>query len=321
MAAFRRAARLRHLRRNGYEVKTMTLKQILYVRAVSKAGSIGKAAEALFISQSSLSESIQNLEREYDMVLFERTSRGISLTRQGEEFLKDTQLLSNIYQDLDDKYKNRKSEREHFCVSSLHHVSGIDAFEHIVSQPKNQKYHLGYFEGNMDQVLQDVETNRSDVGVLFFTSDSRSTIIKACNRRNIFFQHMKYDLLHIYVHKTHPLAGRGSVTLAEIQQHPFISYEECHPSSARFTPTRRQWDPQQQIISVSDRAMAYSVLALGSAYVTGSGYLTQEDCRRSLVTAPITDLGQIEIGYICNPARALSELALEYIEWLKKITV
>ncbi|MBD8996735.1 MAG: LysR family transcriptional regulator [Oscillospiraceae bacterium] len=299
----------------------MTLKQILYVRAVSKAGSIGKAAEALFISQSSLSESIQNLEREYDMVLFERTSRGISLTRQGEEFLKDTQLLSNIYQDLDDKYKNRKSEREHFCVSSLHHVSGIDAFEHIVSQPKNQKYHLGYFEGNMDQVLQDVETNRSDVGVLFFTSDSRSTIIKACNRRNIFFQHMKYDLLHIYVHKTHPLAGRGSVTLAEIQQHPFISYEECHPSSARFTPTRRQWDPQQQIISVSDRAMAYSVLALGSAYVTGSGYLTQEDCRRSLVTAPITDLGQIEIGYICNPARALSELALEYIEWLKKITV
>lgn len=299
----------------------MTLKQILYVRAVSKAGSIGKAAEALFISQSSLSESIQNLEREYDMVLFERTSRGISLTRQGEEFLKDTQLLSNIYQDLDDKYKNRKSEREHFCVSSLHHVSGIDAFEHIVSQPKNQKYHLGYFEGNMDQVLQDVETNRSDVGVLFFTSDSRSTIIKACNRRNIFFQHMKYDLLHIYVHKTHPLAGRRSVTLAEIQQHPFISYEECHPSSARFTPTRRQWDPQQQIISVSDRAMAYSVLALGSAYVTGSGYLTQEDCRRSLVTAPITDLGQIEIGYICNPARALSELALEYIEWLKKITV
>lgn len=299
----------------------MTLKQILYARAVSKAGSIGKAAEALFISQSSLSESIQNLEREYDMVLFERTSRGISLTRQGEEFLKDTQLLSNIYQDLDDKYKNRKSEREHFCVSSLHHVSGIDAFEHIVSQPKNQKYHLGYFEGNMDQVLQDVETNRSDVGVLFFTSDSRSTIIKACNRRNIFFQHMKYDLLHIYVHKTHPLAGRGSVTLAEIQQYPFISYEECHPSSARFTPTRRQWDPQQQIISVSDRAMAYSVLALGSAYVTGSGYLTQEDCRRSLVTAPITDLGQIEIGYICNPARALSELALEYIEWLKKITV
>lgn len=93
----------------------MTLKQILYVRAVSKAGSIGKAAESLFISQSSLSESIRNLEREYGMVLFERTSKGISLTRQGEAFLKDTQLLTNIYQDLDDKYKNHKGECEYFA--------------------------------------------------------------------------------------------------------------------------------------------------------------------------------------------------------------
>ena len=203
----------------------MTLKQILYVRAVSTAGSIGKAAESLFISQSSLSESIRNLEREYGMVLFERTSKGISLTRQGEAFLKDTQLLTNIYQDLDDKYKNHKGECEYFCVSSLHHVSGIDAFEHIVCQPKNQKYHLGYFEGNMDQVLQDVEINRSDIGVLFFTSDSRSAIIKACNRRNIFFQHLKYDLLHIYIQNTHPLAECKSVTLADIQQYPFISYD------------------------------------------------------------------------------------------------
>lgn len=298
----------------------MTLKQILYIRAVSKAGSIGKAAESLFISQSSLSESIQNLEKEYDMVLFERTSKGISPTRQGEEFLKDTQLLANIYQDLDEKYKNRRVEREYFCVSSLHHVSGIDVFESIVSEPQNQKYHLGYLEGNMDQVMRDVETNRSDVGVLFFTSDSRSIIIKSCNRRNIFFQHLKYDLLHIYVYKTHPLAGKQSVTLAEIQAYPFISYEECHPSSARFTTTRRQWDSKQQIISVSDRAMAYSVLALGSAYVTGSGYLTREDQRRGLVSIPITDLGQIEIGYICNPSRVLPELALEYIERLKDIT-
>ena len=45
-------------------------------------------------------------------------------------------------------------------------------------------------------------------------------------------------------------------------------------------------------------------------------------CRKYLlVKVPITDLGQIEIGYICNPSRVLSELALEYIEWLKIITV
>lgn len=88
----------------------MTLKQILYVRAVSKAGSIGKAAESLFISQSSLSESIRNLEREYGMVLFERTSKGISLTRQGEAFLKDTQLLTKLTLD-NDTFENTGKSR------------------------------------------------------------------------------------------------------------------------------------------------------------------------------------------------------------------
>ncbi|MFR7892832.1 MAG: LysR family transcriptional regulator substrate-binding protein [Dysosmobacter sp.] len=141
---------------------------------------------------------------------------------------------------------------------------------------------------------------------------------------DIFSASSKYDLLHIYIQNTHPLAECKSVTLADIQQYPFISYEECHPSSARFTTTRAPVrNPQQRglVISVSDRAMAYSLLALGDAYVTGSGYLIQEDRRRSLVSVPITDLGQIEIGYICNPSRVLSELALEYIEWLKIITV
>ncbi len=127
--------------------------------------------------------------------------------------------------------------------------------------------------------------------------------------------------MHIYVHKLHPLAKQKSVTLRDIQAYPFISYEECNPSSPRFTTTHRQWDPRQQIISVSDRAMAYSLLAQSRAYVTGSGYLTREDQRRELVCIPITDLGQIEIGYISNPSRVLPEIAMEFIERLKAITV
>ena len=55
--------------------------------------------------------------------------------------------------------------------------------------------------------------------------------------------------------------------------------------------------------------------------MTGSGYLTREDQRRELVCIPITDLGQIEIGYISNPSRVLPEIAMEFIERLKAITV
>ena len=81
-------------------------------------------------------------------------------------------------------------------------------------------------------------------------------------------------------------------------------------------------EPQQQIISVSDRAMAYSLLALGDAYVTGSGYLTQEGLPPLLgQCAHHGSGGKSRSGISVTPSRVLSELALEYIEWLKIITV
>ena len=299
----------------------MTLKQILYVKAISEAGSFGKAAEQLFISQSSLSESIKKLEEEYDIVLFDRSSKGVALTHQGKDFLKDAQLLSDLYQSIDEKYKNHRTDRAFFCVSTLHHVSGIDAFELLLKRQRDKKTRLGCLEGGMQKVMEDVGVNQSDIGVLFFTSDSRSVIIKECNRRNIFFQHLKYSDLHMYVHRTHPLAGAKSVVFNDIRKYPFISYDDRDPSSGRFTTTHRQWNPEQQVLFVSDRAMAYALAASGSAYITGSGYLSQEDRQHGLVSIPITDLGQIEIGWISNPARRLSELAFEYVEILKSITV
>lgn len=299
----------------------MTLKQIMYLKTISQSGSIGKAAEQLFISQSSLSESIKKLEEEYNIVLFERSSKGVTLTHQGKDFLKDTQLLYDVYQDIDKKYKNPLSNREYFCVSSLHHVSGIDAFDILIKRQINNKCRLGYLEGSAQQVMENVGTNQSDIGVLFFTNNSRNTLIKACNRKNIFFQHLKYTYLHAYVHKKHPLANSQSVTFNDIRQYPFVSYDECNPDSFSFTNSPRQWDQGQQVSFVSDRAMAYSLVSIGSAYITGSGYLSAEDKRNGLVAMPITDLGQIEIGWISNPSRILSELAMEYIDILKSITI
>ena len=65
----------------------MTFSQLNYVLEVSKSGSINKAASKLFVSQSSLSNSIQELEKELDISIFSRSSRGVELTAEGSEFL------------------------------------------------------------------------------------------------------------------------------------------------------------------------------------------------------------------------------------------
>ena len=65
----------------------MTIQQLKYVIAISEAGSYNKAAEVLYISQPSLTNAVQDLEREIGVTVFNRSGRGVSLTNDGMEFI------------------------------------------------------------------------------------------------------------------------------------------------------------------------------------------------------------------------------------------
>ena len=65
----------------------MTLKQLRYVIKVAETGNITEAANRLYIAQPSLTASIQELEKEFDITIFHRSRKGIEVTREGEEFL------------------------------------------------------------------------------------------------------------------------------------------------------------------------------------------------------------------------------------------
>ena len=82
----------------------MTLQQLRYVIAVADHGSMNEAAKALFISQPSLSGAVKELEKELGFELFLRTSRGIVVTPDGEEFLGYARQVTEQYRLLRNRY-------------------------------------------------------------------------------------------------------------------------------------------------------------------------------------------------------------------------
>jgi acyl-CoA reductase-like NAD-dependent aldehyde dehydrogenase len=71
----------------------MSLRQIRHFIAVAESGSISAAAQAVFISQSTLTLAIQQLEEEIGVSLFNRHAKGMSLTHQGHQFLRQAHLI------------------------------------------------------------------------------------------------------------------------------------------------------------------------------------------------------------------------------------
>ena len=83
----------------------MTLQQLKYVVTVAETGTITEAAGKLYISQPSLTNAIHELEREMQIVIFNRTNKGISLSKEGDIFLGYARQVREQAEILEDKYK------------------------------------------------------------------------------------------------------------------------------------------------------------------------------------------------------------------------
>ena len=81
----------------------MTLQQLFYAITISKYGSLNKAAEALFISQPTLTTSLKELEREIGITIFNRSGKGSPVTPEGEEFLIYARQVYQQYELLNEK--------------------------------------------------------------------------------------------------------------------------------------------------------------------------------------------------------------------------
>ena len=94
----------------------MTLQQLKYVVTVAEAGTITNAAKKLYISQPSLTNAIHELEKEMNIVIFQRTNKGIVLSQEGEDFLGYARQVLEQAAILEDKYKGQDGGRTQFFL-------------------------------------------------------------------------------------------------------------------------------------------------------------------------------------------------------------
>lgn len=90
----------------------MTLQQLHYIIGVSESGSFNKAAENLYVSQPSLTSAIKEVEKEFNISIFKRSSKGISLTQDGKEFIQYARQIYAQYENLLEKIRGRISAQE-----------------------------------------------------------------------------------------------------------------------------------------------------------------------------------------------------------------
>ncbi|MEC0178067.1 LysR family transcriptional regulator [Paenibacillus favisporus] len=294
----------------------MTLQQLKYVIEVANRGSMNEAAKRLFISQPSLSNAIKDLEEELNITIFERTNKGITLSKEGAEFLGYARQVTEQAELLESRYLNAKPSPQHFSVSTQHYAFAVNAFVHLVNEYGQDEYELALRETKTHEIIQDVKSQRSEIGILYLNEFNSKVINRLLKDANLKFTSLFTARPHIFISIHNPLAKQSLVTIDQLQDYPYLSFEQGEYNSFHFSEEILSTLTHPKSIRVNDRATLFNLLIGLNGYTISTGVLSADLNGNEIIPVPLDCDETINVGWICHQNAALSKLALEYIEAL-----
>lgn len=294
----------------------MKLNQLRYLIQIVRSGSINRAAQALYISQPTLSKTVEDLEAEMGIVIFTRTSRGVTLTEDGMRFLSYARQVVEQADVLESLYKGGTSQRRVFAISSQHYAFVVNAFVNLVREYGKERYEFSLREGRTHDIVEDVRLARSELGVIYLSSFNADVITRILGNADLAFTELFTAHPHVFVSRRNPLSKRASITLDELRAYPRLSYEQGVENSFYFAEEMHITEDSPKAIVVSDRATLFNLLIGLDGYTISSGILSSDLNGTDIVAVPLESDEIMRIGYISPEGRPLSPMAKRYLEHL-----
>ncbi len=293
----------------------MTVRQCKYVLEIAKTGSFNEAAKQLFIAQSSLSSSIKQLESELGIQIFDRSNKGVFLTADGAEFIRYAGQTVQQIEFIAERYKQAQNiERLHIATQHYDFIS--DIFCQLLNENASEKYHFSLREIKTYEIIREVETAASDVGILAIRKDDRELMERYLNKHGISFTPFLITSPFVFVKREHPLALNKEITTDELMKFPYVFYDQGINNSSFFTEELTDKPLSQQRVEISDRASLMNVLLSSECYTIGTGIMPSQLNDGKIVAIPLISDEKYSIGYILNEERKSSLLIKQFIKLL-----
>lgn len=296
----------------------MTLQQLRYAITVAETGTITEAAKKLYISQPSLTNAIHELEKEMNLVIFQRTNKGILLSGEGEEFLGYARQVLEQAAILEDKYKGDGGGKKQFCVSTQHYSFAVNAFVDLIKEYGQEEYDFSLRETQTYEIVEDVAHMRSEIGILFLNDFNETVLRKILKTNDLEFHELFVAKPHVFISRKHPLADRQVITNQELEAYPYLSFEQGEHNSFYFSEEIFSTSERKKNIRVRDRATLFNLLIGLNGYTVCSGVIDKKLNGKDIIAVPLQDEGDMRIGYITHRKAVPGRLAATYLEALRK---
>lgn len=298
----------------------MTFQQLTYLVEVSKCGSINKAAQNLYLSQTAISASIRALEDEFHLKFINRSNRGIEFTQIGKEFVSYAVSLLEQRDRMESLYKHTAQTESflRFSVTSQRFLFPEDAFIRLLKMNGDKNFTFSYHEANMNTVIDDIAEHRSDVGVISVFDSNKPLVDRLLATHGLEFHPLVSSPPCIFCRKGHPLTELEKITEQDLDKYIYLYYDQGLGTAVEFSE-EYQWFPirkPRRAVCSNSRAVIVNMMLLADAFTVGSGLLLDQISPR-LTSVPLTKENAIQIGWIKDSRQSLSDGAKQFVSLLQ----
>ena len=284
-----------------------TIRQIKGLLTVAKLGSFSRAAVELGISQSALSQSIQQMEFLLDVQLLERRHRAVAMTPAGETLVV---RLERIMRDLDDAIDAAQSEAMSdvgevrvACLSTVATMLLPAAVRRFLADYPNVR--IATRDENVAGILNQVKSGEVDFAITCLFQDDR----------DVEFVPVIRDRFRFVCHETHPFASRRSVAWRDLETLSLVTVgkatgvrriiDRAMPDGSPLDRANYEVSRVPSVLEILEQGAMSSVLpALTLAALRPRSGLTHLPLREPTV--------EREVGLLYARDRALTTLAAKF---------
>ena len=296
----------------------MTILQLKYVIAIDEECSMRKAADRLYVSQPGLSSAVRELESEIGIQIFERVHNGVVTTAAGASFIAYARSAVEQFERIEERYLNAGSERPTFSVSMQHYTIAVNAFIDTVKEYDLPEYQYSIRETQTGEVIEDVKTLKSEVGVIALSDFNKATFKKIFADASLEFHELFSRNTYVYLSKDHPLADRQELSLSDLEDYPCMVFDQGDTTSFYYREEALATYDYKKVISTNERATSTELMLGLNGYAVGVAMLGDSLNKSDIKVVKLKEEETLTFGYIVRKGAKLSEMGEAFIEKLKR---
>lgn len=295
----------------------MTFQQIRYIVEIAKHNSISKAASALYVTQPSISKAVRELEADLGITILDRTNKGVIFTKEGTELLFYARMLLEQMESVVYHFNKEKTiDLTKVSISSQHYGFVIEAVANLMDYFRERKYELTIREGKTTDVIDDVYAGRSILGILSLTNLNKTFFERYFISKSLMFTPLTSLRQHVFLRKEHPLAHLTCITLEELRDYPYLTYQQ-DDVLLHFAEESINVDNIGKLVYLKDRGTMNNLLSNTDGYNLGTGCIVNNYMNPNIISIPLEGSDLIQVGLVKRNDVFLSEEILVYIDFLK----